>query len=111
MRRDPLYAQEVRGPEAPASTSNAPSPASTASVNAPAPAGVAPTQGLGDIVVTARKISENQQRVPVAITAFSGAALQQSNLKNVTDVSKLTPGLVVNQGASSQSAPVFTIRG
>lgn len=107
----PANAQEVRGPESPAPTSAAPSPAATGAVDAPAPVGASNTAGLGDIVVTARKVAENLQKVPVAVTAFSGQALQQASLRNVSDVAKLTPGLVVNQGASTPSAPVFTIRG
>src|SRR3546814_11807859 len=34
--------------------------------------------GLTDIVVTARKVSESLQTVPVAVTAFSGEALTQA---------------------------------
>jgi iron complex outermembrane receptor protein len=106
----PLSAQEVRGPESPASTTTAPS-AAAASEAAASAVGTEAPQGLGDIVVTARKVAENQQRVPVAITALSGAVMQQASLSTVTDVAKLTPGLVVNQSASTASAPLFTIRG
>src|SRR3546814_19558516 len=35
---------------------------------------------LGDIVVTARRREENAQTVPVSVTAFSGAALEQRKI-------------------------------
>src|SRR3546814_9391144 len=42
------------------------------------------TSGLaGDIVVTARRREENLQDVPVAITAFSSAALERSTVQSV----------------------------
>lgn len=37
----------------------------------------APSGGLDDIVVTARRRSENLQDVPLAVTAFSSEALEQ----------------------------------
>ncbi|MET0370004.1 MAG: TonB-dependent receptor [Sphingobium sp.] len=75
------------------------------------PAQPASGGGLEDIVVTARKVAENNQNVPVAITAFSGAALQQANVVTAADVAKLTPGLAINQAASTGNAALFTIRG
>ncbi len=108
----PALAQEVRGPESPQDTSNAPSPAATATPTAPGatPAASAP-QGLEEIVVTARKVAENLQSVPVAVTAFSGTALQQSNVLTARDAAKLTPGLVITESPSTGTAALFTIRG
>ncbi len=108
----PLQAQEVRGSEAPAQTSNALAPAQTAAVDAGAASDTAVVpQGLGDIVVTARKVAENMQRVPVAVTAFSGASLQQQNAVQVADVAKLTPGLIITPSTSTGAGSQFTIRG
>jgi iron complex outermembrane receptor protein len=101
----PAFAQEVRGPESPNATPAAPSPASTAAQDS------APSSGLADIVVTARKVAENQQNVPVAITAFSGEALQQQGAVVVSDIARLTPGLIITPSTSTQSAAQFTIRG
>ncbi|MET0372456.1 MAG: hypothetical protein ABW039_13905 [Sphingobium sp.] len=47
----------------------------------PALAQTADTNGLEDIVVTARKVSENLQDVPVAITAFTAEALQRQGAR------------------------------
>src|SRR3546814_5893746 len=52
------------------------------------------TSGLaGDIVVTARRREENLQDVPVAITAFSSAALERSTVQSLSDLNTITPGL------------------
>src|SRR3546814_1218624 len=48
---------------------------------------------LGDIVVTARRREENAQTVPVSVTAFSGAALEQRNVHELQDLNLITPGL------------------
>jgi len=67
--------------------------------------------GLGDIVVTARKVSENLQNVPIAVTAFSGAALAQQSARAVPDIALLTPGLNFSPAATTPTAPLITIRG
>jgi iron complex outermembrane recepter protein len=104
--------QEVRGPESPKETSNGPSPASTASGTPQSTEAAEPAQaGLTDIVVTARKISENLQSVPVAVTAFSGADLQKQNAVGIKDIALLTPGLNIQDGAAARSAPVISLRG
>jgi len=106
-------AQEVRGPEVVGSTAAPPAPAQTSS----AAVGPSLTQatsndpGLAEIVVTARRTTENLQSVPVAITAFSGAQLQQQSARSVSDVAMLTPGLQINYGTSISSGAIFTIRG
>src|SRR3546814_4429739 len=43
---------------------------------------------LGDIVVTARRREENAQTVPVSVTAFSGAALEQRNVHELQDLKR-----------------------
>src|SRR3546814_1410558 len=48
---------------------------------------------LGDIVVTCRRREENAHTVPVSVTAFSGAALEQRNVHELQDLNLITPGL------------------
>ncbi len=102
-------AQEVRGPEAPTRTSDAPSPATTPST--PDTGRTQAADQLGDIVVTARRVAENLQNVPVSVTALSGAVLQQQNARQVPDIALTTPGLIVQPTTSSGSSSNFTIRG
>lgn len=65
-------------------------PAQTAKP-APAPQ---PAADAADVIVTARKKSENIQDVPVAITAFTDADIKSARITDLADVAKLTPGLV-----------------
>lgn len=56
--------------------------------------------GDGEIVVTARNREERLQEVPLAITALSTENLAQANVRNLRDVSYLTPGLSISSGGS-----------
>ncbi|WP_242123415.1 TonB-dependent receptor [Sphingobium sp. Sx8-8] len=66
---------------------------------------------LQDIVVVARRIAENQQRVPVAVTAQSGEALQQQNAVRVPDIARLSPGISFAAAAATPTALAITVRG
>lgn len=46
----------------------------------------------GDIIVTARRINERLQDVPVAITAFSAQDLRREGRINLSDIAQRTPG-------------------
>jgi iron complex outermembrane recepter protein len=100
-----LHAQEVRGPEGVAAPSAAPAAA------APEQAASPSSGGLEDIVVTARKVAENQQKVPVAVTAYSGAALQQQSAVRIPDIARLTPGLTMSPASSTATAVALEVRG
>ena len=73
--------------------------AAAAAVNPDAPTGRSPnapaTDQIGDIIVTAQRRAENLQKVPIAITAFSAAALQARGLREITDLTAATPGLQI----------------
>ena len=69
----------------------------------------AANDGLGDIVITAQRRSENLQRSAIAASAVSGTDLANAGVTDVANVSKLVPSLVVAQ--SSGSATNFYIRG
>jgi len=62
---------------------------------APAPAAAqAPSDGtIQEIVVTAQKRSENVQKVPIAITAFTAQALRDKHIQDVSNLGKLTPNV------------------
>jgi iron complex outermembrane receptor protein len=71
----------------------------------------AETSGLGDIIVTARKVSENLQDVPVAITVQTGQALQNQSAVRIPDVARLSPGITFSPASSTATASAITIRG
>lgn len=48
---------------------------------------------IKDVVVTARKLQENLQEVPLSITAFTAEDLARRGVREVSDLSNLAPGL------------------
>lgn len=66
---------------------------------------------LEQIVVTARRSSENLQSTPVAVTALSSAAIDKLNIQEVSAVPQLTPNLTINAQSSSLTAASVYIRG
>ena len=65
---------------------------------------------LEEVMVTARKVAESQQEVPVSVIALSGATLKANAVVSVYDLPAVVPGLFAalnSQGA----APTFAIRG
>lgn len=64
---------------------------------------------LEEIVITARKEEESSQRVPITVTALSGADLQKGVVFDVQDLQEHVTGLVVAPN-SQGGAPTFAIR-
>lgn len=63
---------------------------------------------LEEVVVTARKRSESQQDVPVAVSAISGEQMKQNNISTIADIAKIAPGLDQREGRKQGA---FSIRG
>ena len=76
-----------------------------------APDSSADGAGLQEIVVTARRVAENQQRVPVAITSLSGEAITQRNVAQVSDLQFSVPNLQIKPSNLYPSVPEFIVRG
>lgn len=53
-----------------------------------APLGAAAVE---EIVVTARKVEENIQEIPVAVSAFTATSIEEMNLRSIDDIAKFTP--------------------
>lgn len=64
-----------------------------------------------EIIVTARKVAENLQAVPIAITAISGAALTEQSVKNVMDLQRQVPNLFLQPSVSDPQAITLALRG
>lgn len=65
-----------------------------------------------EIVVTARKVEENLQDVPVSVTAFTGESFEDAGLTEFSDISRLTPNFDVRpNGATGSQFANLTIRG
>ena len=70
------------------------------------------TSRLQTVTVTARKIEESLQDVPVAVTAFTGDFLEDSGLVQFADISRVTPNFDIQEdGVSGSGFSNITIRG
>jgi iron complex outermembrane receptor protein len=67
--------------------------------------------GVAEIVVTAQKQAQNIQDVPIAITAVTGQALEDTQVRNVLDLTNTLPNVQINSFSNSPDSAVFTIRG
>ncbi|CAN7194272.1 TonB-dependent receptor [Phenylobacterium sp. LjRoot225] len=68
----------------------------------------APT--LGEVVVTARRVEERLQDVPISMTVYSQQALNDRNVVTPSDLATYTPSLSVNQRYGPEKSS-FAIRG
>lgn len=68
-------------------------------------------QLLGEVVVTARRREENLQKVPTAVTAFSGAALEQKGIVNKEALADFTPSMMTITGGYPSEFAYFALRG
>ena len=64
-----------------------------------------------DIVVTARRRAESLQDVPIAVTAYSGEALERTGALDVTDISDTTPNVTVEVSRGTNTTLTAFIRG
>jgi len=64
----------------------------------------------GDIVVTARRVEERLQDVPISITVFNQEQIDNRNIVNTADLATYTPSLSVNSRFGPEKAS-FVIRG
>jgi iron complex outermembrane receptor protein len=68
------------------------------------------TGSSNDIIVTAQRIEQRLQDVPISITVFNQAELSNKNVSNLKDLAQYTPGLAVNSRYGADNT-TFTIRG
>ena len=55
---------------------------------------------LEEVVVTAQKRAENNQDVPIAITALSADALAEKGITNIAQISDFTPNIQIDRASS-----------
>ena len=79
---------------------------------ADAPAADPGATQLPEVVVQARRVSEDQQKTPVAVTAINKDVLRLDTLTEVTQVQNLVPSFEIQPNTfGGDAAPTFTIRG
>src|SRR5271155_2766857 len=60
---------------------------------------------LQSVTVTARRISENEQKVPITVTAVTGQQLKTLNVQRINDLQFIDPSLRVSgTGVGGQNA-------
>ncbi|AIT08422.1 TonB-dependent receptor (plasmid) [Sphingomonas taxi] len=67
------------------------------------------TDGVADVIVTARRRAENAQKVPAALSVVGGALIDQSYTVNTQGLTTLIPSL--NYSSANPRNTAFTIRG
>lgn len=67
--------------------------------------------GIEEITITARKVSENLQQTPLAVSAFDSGMLESLGVTDTNDVSSLAPNLYLTQTPSSAANMAIAIRG
>jgi iron complex outermembrane receptor protein len=65
---------------------------------------------LAEIIVTARRVEERAQDVPISMTVFNQQQLTNRNVVNAQDLATYTPSLSANSNFGSQNSS-FAIRG
>jgi len=68
-------------------------------------------EASGEIVVTARRRAENLQDVPIAVTAYSGEALEDAGALDITDIADTTPNVTLETSRGTNSTLSAFIRG
>lgn len=69
-----------------------------------------PSDDPADIVVTARRVEERLQDVPISITVFNQAQITDRNIVNPSDLATYTPSLSANRQYGTEKSS-FSIRG
>ena len=64
---------------------------------------------IEEVVVTAEHKSTDLQKTPLAITAISADALEQSNVTHLADINGIVPSLTITKSAGFET--IVTIRG
>jgi iron complex outermembrane receptor protein len=67
--------------------------------------------GIEDIVVTARRTSENLQTTPVAVSAISGEALADRQIVGIQEIAAATPNLSFTSAVAQPGSSAVFIRG
>jgi iron complex outermembrane receptor protein len=67
-------------------------------------------QAVNEVIVTARRVEERLQDVPISITVYNQAQLNDRNVTSTKDLASFTPSLSVNPRYGSEGSS-FSLRG
>jgi iron complex outermembrane receptor protein len=110
----PAVAQDQGVEAAPAAPAEpaaaAAEPAAPAAAAAPTGRTIAASDDIGEVIVTARRVEERAQDVPISMTIFSQEQLTQKNVTSGVDLATYTPSLTTNSEFGTDNTS-FAIRG
>ena len=66
---------------------------------------------MEEITVTARKIGESIQDIPLSITAFTAEDIQAQAITGIEDIANFTPGLHMSNVIANRTDPALRFRG
>jgi iron complex outermembrane receptor protein len=69
------------------------------------------TGALQEVLVTARRYSEDLQNVPIAVTALSAGTLQTQDVTNLQDLNSFVPNFKISADRATSSTINVYIRG
>src|ERR1700734_1736023 len=69
------------------------------------------TGTLQEVVVTARRFSEDLQNVPIAVSAIGAATLQTQDVTNLEDLNSFVPNFKISPNRATSSTINVYIRG
>lgn len=74
---------------------------------------VIPTRpaALEEIIVTAQRVEQSLQAVPISLSAFSELEIQKIGLSSVEDLSGFVPNMLIERGGATNTGLAITIRG
>jgi iron complex outermembrane receptor protein len=64
---------------------------------------------VGEVIVTAQRVEQNMQKVPISVTAFGAKALREAHITNLGEIAQQTPGFTAT--AYNPAEPIYSIRG
>src|ERR1700733_1916227 len=75
--------------------------------------GVSPSSGvaLEEVTVTAQRREEKLDKVPISISAYTGAQLQHAGISDMAAIARQTPGFAAVPGATIGGGSNISIRG
>ncbi|MCT2559609.1 TonB-dependent receptor [Tsuneonella sp. YG55] len=68
--------------------------------------GEADQGGIQEIIVTANKVAENVQDVPIAVTALTGDRLEQTGTTSLEGLTQLVPSVTFRKGTTSANSAI-----
>src|ERR1700674_1025027 len=82
-----------------------------AALSAAWPLSVRADEALEEITVTAQRVSERLQDVPVAVTAILADDLAERGVRQAGDITASVPNMLLNLPYGPEAQPTFTLRG